>query len=45
MPVQDNTFNFTNGQIGIMTGSQQVVTLNLNRIIQDWARDYVEEEF
>lgn len=41
--VQDNTFNFTNGQIGIMTGSQQVVTLNLNRIIQDWARDYVEE--
>lgn len=42
--IQDNTFNFTNGQIGIMTGSQQVVTLNLNRIIQDWARDYSEED-
>lgn len=43
--IQDNTFNFTNGQIGIMTGSQQVVTLNLNRIIQNWARDYAEEDF
>lgn len=29
-------FNFTNGQIGEMTGSQNVITLNFNRIIQDW---------
>lgn len=29
-------FNFTNGQIGEMTGSQNVITLNLNRIVQDW---------
>ena len=29
-------FNFTNGQIGEMTGSKNVITLNLNRIIQDW---------
>ena len=34
--VSDNTFNFTNGQIGIMTGSKNVITLDLNRIIQDW---------
>lgn len=39
-------FNFTNGNIGIMTGSKSVITLNLNRIIQDWdnykgeTRDY-----
>lgn len=34
--ISDNTFNFTNGQIGVMTGSKNVITLNLNRIIQDW---------
>lgn len=34
--VQENTFNTTNGQIGIMTGSKNVITLDLNRIIQDW---------
>lgn len=34
--VQKNTFNTTNGQIGIMTGSKNVITLDLNRIIQDW---------
>ena len=31
-------FNFTNGQIGEMTGSKNVITLNFNRIIQDWYR-------
>lgn len=34
--VQENTFNTTNGQIGVMTGSKNVITLDLNRIIQDW---------
>ncbi len=34
-------FNFTNGNIGLQTGSKSVITLNLNRIIQDWA--YTEE--
>lgn len=29
-------FNFTNGQVGEMTGSKNVITLNMNRIIQDW---------
>lgn len=36
--LSENTFNMTNGQIGVMTGSKQVITLNLNRIIQDWHR-------
>ena len=37
--VQANTFNFTNGNVGIATGSKSVITLNLNRIVQDWAND------
>lgn len=36
--IQDNVFSFTNGLTGIQTGSANVITLNLNRIIQDWAR-------
>lgn len=29
-------FNFTNGQLSEMTGSKNVITLDLNRITQDW---------
>ena len=36
--IQDNIFSFTNGLTGIQTGSCNVITLNLNRIIQDWYR-------
>ena len=36
--IQDNVFSFTNGLTGIQTGSANVITLNLNRIIQDWVR-------
>lgn len=36
-------FNFTNGQLSEMTGSKNVITLNLNRIIQDWRREYSDE--
>ena len=31
-------FNFTNGQLSEMTGSKNVITLNLNRIIQNWCK-------
>lgn len=31
-----NTFSFTNGLTGVQTGSCNVITLNLNRIIQDY---------
>ena len=42
--IQDNVFSFTNGLTGIQTGSCNVITLNLNRIIQDWARWYCCED-
>ena len=34
--IQTHEFNFTNGNIGVMTGSKSVITLNMNRIIQEW---------
>jgi len=49
--IQDNVFTFTNGLTGVQTGSANVITLNLNRIIQNWAkdreleRDYVIKHF
>ena len=33
--VNGKEFNFTNGNMGVETGSVSVITLNLNRIIQD----------
>lgn len=36
--IQTNEFNFTNGNIGVETGSKSVITLNLNRITQDFCR-------
>ena len=38
----ENTFSPTSGLAGIMTGSCNVITLNMNRIIQDWAKCYNE---
>ena len=35
--IQTKEFNFTNGNMGVMTGSKSVITLNLNRIVQDYA--------
>ena len=40
--VTNNEFSFTTGLTGIKTGSCNVITLNLNRIIQDWANSYRE---
>ena len=34
----ENTFNPTSGLTGVMTGSCNVMTLNINRIVQDWAK-------
>ena len=36
----ENTFNPTSGLTGVMTGSCNVITLNINRIIQDCDRAY-----
>lgn len=49
--ITENTFSFTNGLTGVQTGSANVITLNLSRIIQDWAkekelsREYLKEHF
>lgn len=37
--IEDNTFSYTLGAGGIETGSKGVITLNLNRIVQDWDRE------
>lgn len=36
----ENTFNPTSGLTGVMTGSCNVITLNINRIVQDCAKKY-----
>ena len=36
--VEDNEFSFTNGLSGVATGSKSVITLNLNRIVQNYAK-------
>ena len=36
--IDSNVFSFTNGLTGVQTGSANVITLNLNRIIQNYFR-------
>lgn len=36
--IQTNEFNFTNGNMGVETGSKSVITLNLSRITQDFCK-------
>lgn len=36
--ITENTFSSTTGLTGVQTGSCNVMTLNLNRIVQDWAK-------
>lgn len=38
--VSENTFSPTSGLTGVMTGSCNVITLNINRIIQDCVKAY-----
>lgn len=37
--MQDNTFSFTLGAGGVATGSKGVITINMNRLIQNCTRD------
>lgn len=37
--VEENVFSYTLGAGGIETGSKCVMTLNLNRIVQDWYKE------
>lgn len=42
--LQTKEFNFTNGNVGIQTGSKSVITFNLNRLIQMWYRKECEKK-
>ena len=42
--LNDNTFNPTSGLTGIMTGSCNVITLNINRIVQDCCKNWAYPE-
>lgn len=42
--VEENVFSYTLGAGGIETGSKCVITLNLNRIVQDWYRQSETKE-
>ena len=37
--IQENTFTFTNGLTGEQTGSKSVITINFNRIMQNYVRE------
>lgn len=41
--LQTKEFNFTNGNIGVQTGSKSVITFNLNRLVQLWYRKESEK--
>lgn len=43
--IQTKEFNFTNGNMGVQTGSKSVITLNLNRIIQDWFNGCKDKDY
>lgn len=38
--IEENVFSFTNGLTGVKTGSCNVITLNISRIVQDFCRDH-----
>ena len=42
--ITENTFSSTTGLTGVQTGSCNVMTLNLNRIVQDWYIQYHPEK-
>ena len=37
--IEDNVFSYTLGAGGIETGSKKVITLNINRIVQNWYKE------
>lgn len=39
--IDENAFSFSTGLTGVQTGSANVITLNLNRIIQNWAKELI----
>lgn len=43
--MSDNTFSSTTGMTGIMTGSCNVITLNVNRIVQNFCREWYNPNY
>lgn len=43
--IEENIFSTSMGAGGIMTGSKKVITLNLNRIVQDWFNKEVNVKY
>lgn len=43
--VESNVFSYTLGAGGIETGSKKVITLNLNRIIQNWFNEQINRKY
>lgn len=37
--IEENVFSYTLGSGGIQTGSKKVITINLNRIVQNWDKE------
>ena len=42
--ITENTFSSTTGLTGVQTGSCNVMTLNLNRIVQDFCKTYIHPD-
>lgn len=43
--IEENVFSYTLGAGGVETGSKKVITLNLNRIIQNWFNEEVNKKY
>ena len=41
--INENVFSFTNGLTGVQTGSCNVITINLNRLVQDAVKGHIHE--
>lgn len=43
--IESNVFSYTLGAGGIETGSKKVITLNINRIVQNWFKEEVNVKY
>lgn len=43
--IEENVFSYTLGAGGIETGSKKVITLNINRIIQNWFNEEINKKY
>lgn len=43
--IEENVFSYTLGAGGVETGSKKVITLNINRIVQNWFNDEENKKY